>query len=579
MAEPYYLPIKEEDNRVDVEDVNKLAFLCIQLAAEGNQGGVKRINPTIDSLEYFEGKIQEDSLNKLEPQIQALEDPEKEVVWSHIREKIDWIRYYRPKNQAFLKYAISLEKLLNKIVFCNPYYRYLYLTDFRPSVLHPTRVYKEGDFDREEDERAELEAGAKAFIKEGLNLCELITIVNDKGKLGNLGRMLQSYFGELLDEKTFENLCQLIKADNEKYYFFYRNLIASKTKNDLKEFEKYFELSKRILTDEYLAKLLLNYPLQENYPNFIDRCPEETKALFWSDRPELYRISSRSFLVKCLKNSAHYASAQIFFETLESCKERLDAESIYHLLLSLNKEKLLGFKGDIYYYHEIYKSVASYVFSSEEFVRGLASIERCLFKNHSEYDKPLEAYQWLLKNDPSEYGRIVTCFFDKEAAKNIPFPYDYSFFFHAKFCPTEDRGLVDKKKLHQWVSAFRDICLRIKDVSAFEHQLGHLFAFSPKGRDGFSPCEAVREEMGDIDDWISDKRAFETAYIVAECNKRGVYTPNGGEGQMALADHYKRNSEALKERWPFLSKIYSDLAESYLEEASRERERAENGIL
>ena len=76
----------------------------------------------------------------------------------------------------------------------------------------------------------------------------------------------------------------------------------------------------------------------------------------------------------------------------------------------------------------------------------------------------------------------------------------YSIYNKAHFCPAEVDGKVDEHNLEDWVKEFRVLLIENNQESLFTEILGRLFSFSPLGKDGHEPCEAVRrmiEKYGD----------------------------------------------------------------------------------
>lgn len=72
-------------------------------------------------------------------------------------------------------------------------------------------------------------------------------------------------------------------------------------------------------------------------------------------------------------------------------------------------------------------------------------------------------------------------------------------------------------------------------------------------------------------------KTLRNAFWITECNKRGVYTVNGGEGTFALASNYLEISEKFKEKgFVNLANLYKVIGDDYKNQALNEREDSEN---
>ena len=85
------------------------------------------------------------------------------------------------------------------------------------------------------------------------------------------------------------------------------------------------------------------------------------------------------------------------------------------------------------------------------------------------------------------------------------------------------------------------------------------------------PCKAVREI---IESYYTERMG--RSYATTVFNMRGVYSPNGGRGEEALAKKYEENAKYLEKQYPFTAKIYRSLSDEYRTMAVQEREIAED---
>ena len=142
----------------------------------------------------------------------------------------------------------------------------------------------------------------------------------------------------------------------------------------------------------------------------------------------------------------------------------------------------------------------------------------------------------------------------------------------AHFCPAENNGTVDSNDLDNWLSGLIDLLKKNHQENLFGFLVGRLFAFSPQGKDGYYPCEAVREA---IEKYADDSLA--TEYRVTLFNERGVFTPTEGRAEKAIAEKHRSTADYFKINYPKTAEIYYGMYRHYMAEAEEERNRAENG--
>ena len=148
----------------------------------------------------------------------------------------------------------------------------------------------------------------------------------------------------------------------------------------------------------------------------------------------------------------------------------------------------------------------------------------------------------------------------------------YTVYDKAHFCPAEENGEVDEEKLQQWIEKFRILLEQNDQSSLFGSMMGRLFSFSPIGKDGHEPCEAVRTVIENNSD---DK--MRSSYEISVFNRRGAYSPSAGKEEMRIAEAFRANAEYLRFRYPETAKIFYSLYDNYKRESERERMEAENG--
>lgn len=146
-----------------------------------------------------------------------------------------------------------------------------------------------------------------------------------------------------------------------------------------------------------------------------------------------------------------------------------------------------------------------------------------------------------------------------------------SCFYKMKFCPSEKNGNVDYEELCKWLEDFKHLLKDQNQEYLYERLVGSLFANAPVGNDGYPPHESVRKI---IEKYNSND--LNKSFIIAESNKRGVYSPDAGKSEKEIANKYYKFSKALEIDYPITADIFYELGKSYDEESLQQRMAAEN---
>ena len=66
------------------------------------------------------------------------------------------------------------------------------------------------------------------------------------------------------------------------------------------------------------------------------------------------------------------------------------------------------------------------------------------------------------------------------------------------------------------------------------------------------------------------------AYVIAENNKRGIYSVDEGRTTKELALRYKENADGIRILYPESAKIYDNLYDDFYYQSEAERKHAED---
>ena len=193
--------------------------------------------------------------------------------------------------------------------------------------------------------------------------------------------------------------------------------------------------------------------------------------------------------------------------------------------------------------------------------------------------KDMTCTQYIIKKDPQLYADIINIIYLHEGEeKNSKTKEEYeiskslfNLYYEIHFCPCENNGDIDYCELKEWIDKFNKKLINQKQSKLLGHELGRLFAYSPIGKDGYYPHESVR----DIIEELADDR-LRSSYVSAECNKRGIYSPDAGRTEKVMALKYKEHADGVRTIYPETAKIYDSLYESYYYQSEAERRRAED---
>ena len=83
--------------------------------------------------------------------------------------------------------------------------------------------------------------------------------------------------------------------------------------------------------------------------------------------------------------------------------------------------------------------------------------------------------------------------------------------------------------------------------------------------------EAIRAIIEELED-----KSLRNAYVIAENNKRGIYSVDEGRTTKELALRYKENADGIRILYPESAKIYDNLYDDFYYQSEAERRHAED---
>ncbi|CEO33248.1 S1 family peptidase [Paraclostridium sordellii] len=581
MSRPKYREFNEI-NQPTSKEVYDVYISYANLCIEYTNNNISRWINLINEFNIFPNDILYKILEKLTNNISIMNDFEKRIIKDKIREELYRHRYFSDSGWSMDESRLqNLEKLLISIEFEDEVYEYIYLFQdiYNLPILNPIPYSKENS-NRNENEILKKEEVKKAFINiknYNLDLIKLIQLI-DKKNYSILGAYIAEYYTDRIFDIMIYNKFLSIEGIDDVILgyirWIYQNSdksIIKKIKSTLRGYNENYDLYVRVLSMEKLV--------YSKHPEIMNE-NENIKNLYWRKPISRFNISKdRDTLNWVLGELKKYNNILSYIECIYDGLDIFDSEEVLKYMIKLDEFKnIVPFNHmTSYYINEIIDRIEEDFKYSVDKYYEIAKLELSL-NGIIEWNK-MKCTQYIFKTNPIEYAEIINMVFLHEGERKDDIEEDqkkrsesiFNLYYDAVFCPCEEDGNVDLDKLKKWVEKFKEKLEDQKQLNLLGHELGRLFAYSPMGKDGYYPHEAIRSIIEELED-----ESLRHSYIVAECNKRGVYSPDAGRTEKEIALKYKENAENIRWLYPETAKIYDDLYERYYHQSELERERAEH---
>jgi V8-like Glu-specific endopeptidase len=552
-----------------------------QLCINNIKGDLEKWIKIINVFSIFPNEMIDDLLNKLGSELNEMDDPNKGIIKDKLRSEIYRHRYFSTAGWSMDAETLEkIEKVCMSINFTIKEYDYIYLFKgkFDMPILHPIPYNNGKENENEILKNKEIEEGIKRFRRNKLDLVFLIKLIDKEGYT-NLGVYIAKYYTDgNFDNAIYGKLLNI--KDIESVILSYVNYIYRNGDNSVIEKAKLLSKKYNGKDDLYVAILSIEDLNYDNHPAIMDE-DESIKQLYWSQRMGRFQISNDKNTLKwVLHEFKKYNNYVSYIDCLYGSLKIHTSEEVLQYMIDLKKFEGIQLNDQMadYYLKEIMKSIETKFEIGSEKDSEIASLEMFMF-NIMEW-REMKRLQKAFKTNPYEYAQIIDIVYlhegedrsKKTKEKDTIIQNYYNFYQKALFCPCEDNGNIDLEELKTWVEMFRNQLIKQCQLNLLGHSLGRLFAYSPIGKDGHYPHESVRliiEELSDDD--------LRKSYIIEECNKRGVYTPNAGIEEKEKALQYKEKAEGIRILYPESAKIYDELYKCYQQKSEVERRAAEDG--
>lgn len=572
----------DEVQTVTNQDVYELYTSYVNICIDNINGDVDRWLKIIDKFSIFPNDMLDGLLLKLRVSIEVMNDTEKMIIKNNLRSELYRHRYFSNSGWSMNEVRLKkIEELLLSITFNNKEYDYTYLfiEEFNMPILNPI-PYRDKDIsidlNRELKEK-EISKRFREFKDKNLDLITLIKLVDEKNYY-NLGVYIAKYYTDGKFSRL--NYTEMLKISGiqKVMYSYVSYLYRSGEYNVIKEAKQLSE--KYDGKDELYVSILTIESLKYDKHPLIIYESEDIKRLYWSYPIRSFILEKDKETLKwCLSELKKYNNCDGYIQCLYGALEIFQPEEVLGYMIDLKNFKGVQLNDQMsnWYINNIMESIGKNFEGKYELYNDIASLELYL-RGIIEWEN-MKCTQYIIKKDPQLYADIINIIYLHEGEeKNNKTKEEYEisqslfdFYYKTHFCPCENKGDIDYCELKDWVDKFTEKLTEQKQSKLLGHELGRLFAYSPVGEDGYYPHESVREI---IEELANDR--LRSSYVSAECNKRGVYSPDAGRTEKEMALRYKENADGVRIIYPETAKIYDSLYESYYYESEAERRRAED---
>ena len=567
---------------VTARDVWTVSMGYIDILLDHTEYSVERWSKMLKATDDFAPELRGKVFDRLLFEVAQMNDDERTDIKNNIREMIYRHRFFATSSWAMPEdQLLEYERLLDEIHTAQPEYEYGYLFARKSEypLLHPVPFETEGERESNEQKTEELiQEKLTEFQSKNYRL-EVLAELCGREERSSLGRYLAIFWKEgQWDFETFEILLKA-QPSGAMAIAYLSDVIGKEVSlyPDIISKGKELGYSNEILSEIYRSEALWT----EEIPLVSDES-DSVKELFWAT-PVSCRESNSRWAVQ---ESRKYASLGVFLWQMYCAHHEnpLSAGEIFSYMEGIERmPRVPNGQMTDYYLKQFLEIMQKAFLHDDEKCLRIAQIE-IIFADLLEWGN-MKCFHHLIKRLPELFAQLVAGLYKKDhepgegrqpegdqKSKKQSWHNMYTVYDKAHFCPAEENGEVEEEKLRQWVEGFKNLLEQNDQSSLFGSMLGRLFAFSPKGKDGHEPCEAVRAV---IEDYCDDR--MRSSYESTVYNRRGVYSPSAGRAEMRMAEDFKTNAEYLAPGYPETARIFYDLYDTYKRESERERTEAENG--
>ncbi len=586
LTKPYYRSI-DEIPKYEREDILNLEYEYRRLCIDNIGNDAKRWITLLDKSIYMKQDETEQILKLLPKNYDEMNDTDREKVKTTIRNLISHYRKY-VKDETPTELLYKYERLLDELKFNNPIYDYLYVFtwDMDYPLLNPA-PYKSESYQDNNDKLVEEAIRGEFYDFKNRNLdIESLIQLAIKNKKTYVGEIIANYYCNGNFDPGIYKIILRYDSVGSAVVDYVRTLY-NKDKVALTEA---INIAKTNSVDVVIIAKLMRVQIIDNVDtSFIANADDNVKNVFWKleSRLKIKESDNKDLFKWALKECSKYGNINTYSDLLFRAKDVISTEEIYKSFIEINRmaeSGIIDLSGDNknnlvnYYLEKVLINLQKFYEGDYEKCEKIAYIE-LLLRNILAW-KDMKCLHASLKKSPKLYAEILQNLFRVEGEESNDKKRDlagsyYALYHYADFCPAEHDGIVEYDKLKNWLDEFRRLLKEHKQEYLFKRQAGKLLAYSPKGSDGYYPCEAVRKIIDD-DNYYDDE--FRDAFIIAEENKQGIRDVDDGKISRDKAQFYSDTEKYFKVTHNRIAEIYKMLSEQYKVVSETERVWAENEI-
>lgn len=558
-----------------VKDMQTVSIKYIKLLLENMDFSVERWKKMLKATEKFDLELRKNVFDKLLYETLQMTDFEIISIKNYIREMIYRHRYFSSSSWSMSeKHLQEYEQLLDEMHTGQGEYEYgyLFIGNRECPLLHPVPYETEGE--KESNNRATEKLICEKLIEfQNKNYrLEVLAELSGKEQYSSLGRYLAKYWRD--SKWDFEIFEILLKAQSSGIMAV--DYMSSVVGEEVSLYPDIISKVKGLnYSDEILTRIYRSEAFWTEKIPLVSNASDRIKELFWESPVSCKKVNIRW----AVSESKKYSSLDVFLHQMYRLHHEnpLSAGEVYSYIDRIEQMHVQGDQMTEYYMKQFLEIIQKEFLYDKEKCQRISQVE-IYFMNLLEWDN-MKCFHHMIKKSPELFAQLIAGLYKrdhemKEVSKlNEQYIHNmYTVYDKAHFCPAEEKGEVKEENLRQWVENFRYLLEQNDQSSLFGSMMGRLFSFSPMGKDGHEPCEAVRVLIEDY----SDDRML-SSYESAVYNRRGVYSPSAGKEEIRMAEAFKANAEYLSPRYPETAKIFYSLYDRYKRESERERTEAENG--
>lgn len=537
-------------------DANSYASLCISYAKQAEQ-----IIDILDEINYLNDELFLKLKNTISSS-NSFTDTDRMKIKEKVGREIHRNRFFIDADWAMPEERlIKLEEFYHSITFDRKEYEYhyLFLNDWDDFGLNPI-PYKNPDYQNKNEQiRESLRIkGINEFKHNNLSLEFLLSLYETDNTC--IGFYIAKYYDNgVINDDTLD---LLFRIKNSYVAIRYCSYFASLDFSLLNDIVSKYRLFKNYSVQTLSAFIKTYKKLDDKIINLVTNNPEiysdyfKTEYIYFVD--DKTKMEHILWALDCIYKSKNYYS---FISNLNHYSKFLNDEILYNQFIKLGKSGFRNSSMFEYYVSEISKRLKQYVGDDYSKIQKMALVEiHCYSAVNSRELYFLNRY---LATDATLYASCVKeVFGSKSKYKDIAFTITH----WPSFCP----GIFDNE-FHQdifdnWIREYKEFCEKNNFKNYQYAEIGKLFAHSTADQDGIIPVKHIRKFIEQ-----ENNEEINRSFMVAEFNKRGVYTPDSGVTENRMAVEYLEMSKSLENEFPICSSIYKSLSESYFSSSERER--------